>query len=159
MLLEASPNNSVIAIEGNEESAKKANRILRQGYSHRLAEVICGVAGEVKLPAGVTFEGLVREIIGHIASLEGFIAILHALYANHPHLRRSVRTICPAYFRTKFLPLNMWKAVDNPEQKGSLVSVGSKVAVIKNLNFAVRGISDDHQDFESYDSLQELQKA
>lgn len=138
MVLDASGINSVVAIEAVPASAEKLKKALLD-YSSRLT-IVTGLAGHVPLPSGCEFDALIAEILGHFASSEGYVAIIHLCSLHYPSLKKTVKLAIPAFFGTKMVPVDLSK-VTKPLSIGA---IGERLTLFSRFPFADAQLSSEH---------------
>lgn len=144
--------NKILAIEAVDNSAVSARKKV-SSYNKRgpRAVVLHGLAGKVDLPPNESFAGLVAEVLGHVASNEGYVSILHECGAAYPALKKTLREAVPLTFGTKALPVSL---------KGgfAVAEVHSKLALLEAAFSAKNLLSASPCIVESYNALEELKR-
>lgn len=97
---------TIVAIEGNAESAAIASRLLKEtnGSTPGQGRVVTGFAG-ANLGASETFVVVLFEIFGFIASVEGVVAALMAVRGAY-HLHPCVASV-PSRALTRIVPVDV----------------------------------------------------
>jgi hypothetical protein len=116
----------VLAIEGNPSSAVKAAEMLTRAFGQGAAQpwkVIQGMSSTTALASGTTFDAVLEEVLGNIASREGVIQIIADLQTR----------IAPAFWlpvaiATFFCPVNL----EMKHLKANLESLGGTLLVGPN---------------------------
>jgi hypothetical protein len=150
MVLCVSPNNTIYAIEGAPTSAENARKSLKDaGFLPQRYHVKTGFAGAVALPPRVVFNGFVAEILGHVASNEGYVNILHQCSRAYPALRENISVIVPRVFGTKIVPVSLTKNFQ-------VSQINPKMALFQHFSVPDNQLTDQHVTAEMYDALYEL---
>lgn len=153
MACDASPRNTVHAIEANRNSVDSLNRIMADHIRRNRLILHHGLAGHVKLlPPDTNIDVLLAEILGHVASSEGYVAILRACVEGGYLFTNTCVTI-PKTFGTRFVPVDLTK-----EQGLLLDKLGPSLAFYRNLPFDKLALSTHHGIFEEYDVSQLLRQ-
>lgn len=138
MVLDASVINSVVAVEAVPASAERLKKAL-PNYGSRL-KVLTGLAGHAELPAGCEFDALIAEILGHFASSEGYVAIIHLCGLHYPSLKKTVKVAIPAFFGTKMVPVDLSKVTEPL----SIGAIGERLSLFSRFPFADAQLSSEH---------------
>ena len=95
--------------------------------------MVHGLAGSVDLPFDCpTFQGVVAEVLGHLASLEGYVRTLRDLGARYRwHLQTVVKYV-PNYFGSVVVPLSL----EAPPETLRIVCLCPKVLLAQGLPFS-----------------------
>jgi len=123
-------------------------------------KVVHGFAGEIQLsmPRGIKFRGLISELLGHTASLEGSPYIFRSLGAAMSDVL-DLRVVIPPFCGTAVVPISF----DSPASRLILACVCPKLFLIKDLPFkslqlpcpygpSLRGLEAGHQILEFYET-------
>jgi len=151
MILEASDDNSVVAIEAVARSVKKVSSLL-QSYGERF-RVVEGLAGSVSLPHDGPYDAIIAEILGHFGSSEGYVSILHQCARAYPHLPTTLKIAIPMYFGTAMVPVDLTRARDL-----RIAAVQRNVSFFVKFPFAETQLSEDHGTMEMYNAFEELRE-
>ena len=156
MILDMAPDTRVDTLEAVSNSVKQLKATLgrHRPYLKRFT-VQNTLVGLKKLDIPRDIQAVAGEVLGHVASVEGWVPILHGLSRYNPELKK-VGTVVPLLFGTKMVPVNLEKWATRAREKGSHVVVGSTVALVERIPFTQVQISDKHGIMEHFDSLQEL---
>ena len=152
LILRSNSRTEVVAVEAVDSSVKLLKSKLRTWTQKGRATVVEGVGGKVPIE-GVNCEVLIAEILGHIASNEGWTATLHALGKQNPRWKETIQQIIPAYYGTKMVPVDISTAC----KLDSDLVVGSNLAFVSSLPFSQIQLTHQHGFFERYSALEELQ--
>lgn len=96
-----------------------------------------GAAGQVILPPGHKFDGLVAEILGHFGSSEGYVKILRDIGVNYRQELLPLKAVVPAAFGTAVVPVSLCTM----KEKFTVMCLGPKVALVKNFPFRSASLS------------------
>jgi hypothetical protein len=152
MILKANSNTSVVAIEVVDSSVKLLTSKLHKWVQQHRVSIIEGLAGNVAI-GNIDCDVLIAEVLGNIASNEGWTATLHALGKQNPHWKTTIKQIIPAQYGTKLVPVDLSKA----SSLNSNLVIGNKLAFIPSLPFSEIQLTNHHGFMERYDALHELQ--
>jgi hypothetical protein len=153
MVLGAHPRNTIFAIEARRDSAVRARMILETRFPGRDWDIVEGFAGQVRLPPSIPFDGLVAEILGHIASNEGYIDILHKCADRYGQRLKQINSVIPRYFGTRIVPVTLTDGVFK------VAKMNPKMTLFDHFSMSDSQLcsSNEHVDIESYDAMVELQ--
>ena len=158
IVLDNLPRSSVVAIEAVENSVEVLHRQLRQhvgsgrlqvssagqlktseyyGFNHScstLGQIVHGCAGRVHLPdPGIRFDGVIAEVLGHIASLEGYPRILWELGRSYKSSMETVQYYTPAYFGSVVVPISLPRCEHGNNIR--IACLGPKEVLVRGLPF------------------------
>jgi hypothetical protein len=143
MVLDASPENTVLAVEGSAPAVKKLTKKLARHIRTGRLRVVHGIVGETSGDAQA--DVLLAEILGHWASSEGYCEVLRASGI------RCADTV-PRYFGTCIVPVDLSLA-----RRLVPTMVGSKLCLFRAFPFADTALAAP-QDMESYSGLDILRQ-
>ena len=146
MVLGASPETHLVAVEAVEASADTARQLLEEQYPGR-STVVHGLAGQV-VPLVSDRQVLLAEILGHFGSSEGYVAILHACASRYD--MSGIRAAVPRYFGTRVVP------VDLSDTRMTVAAITTTLVLVDKFPFVTTQISGNHGTMELYDALHEL---
>lgn len=147
MALDAHPGNTVTAIEAVPQSVRKLGRLAVR--ERRRLRVVEGFAGEADVGAGA-YDALLAEVLGHLASSEGYVAVLRLCGERYPRLR-AVRQAIPRRFGTMVVPVDL-----TPARRLSVSVIHENLVLFDDFPLAATQLSASHGVFEMYDALEEL---
>ncbi len=145
MVLDASAENCLTAIEANSDSAECVRDILSV-YGDRVS-VLNAFAETATIPSDNCYNGLVAEVLGHFASSEGYIFILNSCKAR---LKDTVAFI-PEAFGTLFVPVDLSRLGSGSECY-DLAKVGPRILQFNRFPFSLTQLSNSHGIMESYET-------
>jgi hypothetical protein len=151
MILEADNRTQVVAIEIVDSSVQLLNKKLRKWLQVHRASIVEGLAGKVTLE-GVECDVLIGEVLGHIASNEGWTATLHALGKQNPQWKCSIKQVIPAHYGTKLVPVDL----SSVNSLDSDLVIGSRLAFIPSLPFNQAQLTLQHGFLEKYNAIEEF---
>lgn len=146
MVLDASPDNTILAFEVNSKSAASAARVLsEQRYCKDRWQIINGFSTESRALPKV--DALVHEVFGFLASSEGAGQVI-------PNARKRFlsRTgiVVPGRAASFFCPLSL-SASSVCVEKHSDLYVSKKLVLVKRLNFEQSQIATGFRALEYFD--------
>ena len=104
----------------------------RLTYISPITQIVQGLAGDVELE-DCSFDGLIAEILGHLASLEGYPRLLIDL--GHAYNLSTCRYFIPAYFGTMVVPVSIDKCCSGHNLVISCTN--PKVVLVRGLPFSI----------------------
>jgi hypothetical protein len=138
MVLEASPENTVLAVEGSAPAVKKVTKKMARYIRTGRLQVVHGIVGET--PQVIESDVLLAELLGHWASSEGYCEVLRASGI------KCLDTI-PRYFGTCIVPVDLGLT-----HRLVPTMVGSKLCLFRAFPFADTALAGA-QDMEAYSGL------
>ena len=154
----AGTNSSVIAIEANEESAKKARKILKREItvSDDRWSIVTGYSLNKDVIAEVCKSKpnfVLHEIFGFFSSSEGAPVVIQSLKKDYSVVTRDAQFV-PGKSATFFTPC----CVESQHfKKQSMVSISGNKLILAHLNIKECRLSAVYRALEFYDFNAELQ--
>lgn len=118
-----------------------------------MGQVIQAVAGEVYLMCTPP-QVFLAEVLGHLASSEGYPFILYRWGRIQPSILRDLKAAIPAYFGTMVTPVNFSDACGS---KVNISAIGERVVLCSKFPFKDFQLSSDYQLMEFYGVMELLQ--
>ena len=115
-------------------------------------QIIHGIAGEHYVP-DLSPQGFLAEVLGHLASSEGYPYILYQWGLVHPYFLKNLQVVIPAYFGSMWVPLN-FSSSSGPTSEVEAIS--DRVVLCSNFPFRDFQVCSDAQVMELYDAFEIL---
>lgn len=150
MVLDANARNTLHSVEAVPRSVSSLRKLFRREPRFH---VVQGLAGTTPLPTTTQpFQALVAEILGHFASLEGYVAILHACAENYPSFS-NIKVAIPRVFGTKIVPVDLSRATYL-----KIARIHANLVLINHFPLHDTELSSTHGTMEMYDAMTEMER-
>lgn len=141
------PQNTIYSIEAGHRSVAALEKTFRREPRFT---VLQGLAGKVALPVKRPFQAVLAEILGHFASSEGYVAILHECAEKYPAFS-DVKVHIPAVFGTNIVPVDLSRA-----SHLRIAKISDKMVLVDNFPVEDTELSADHGTMEMYNACKEI---
>ena len=147
MVLDAGSRNTLHSVEAVPLSVTSLQKRFRHEPRFHVVQGLAGITAISRTPP---FQVVLAEILGHFASNEGYVAILHQCAENYPSFR-DVKMAIPLMFGTKIVPVDLSRAAHL-----SIAKIASKLVMINSFPIDETQLSTDHGTMEMYNALTEM---
>jgi hypothetical protein len=147
MVLEAHHHNTLFSIEAGHRSVAALEKTFRREPRFT---VLQGLAGKVALPVKRPFQAVLAEILGHFASSEGYVAVLHECAEQYPAFS-DVKVHIPPIFGTNIVPVDLSRA-----SHLRIAKISDTMIFIDNFPVEDTELSADHGTMEMYNACKEM---